>query len=160
MKYARIEKHDIANGDGVRVSIWVSGCRFHCNGCFNQELWDFDYGTEYTEKTLEEIITALDKPYISGLTILGGEPLAEENRAAVTALMWWVKFLFKDKKDIWLYTGYKYENIQGLEAIQMADVIVDDQFVEQLKDISLQFRGSRNQRIIRRKEITQNEKSN
>lgn len=147
MKYGKIKKTDIANGEGVRVSLWVSGCRFHCPGCFNQEAQSFEYGEPFNSTIAGEIFKALSPEYISGLTILGGEPLDPLNVAQVTALARVYKFLFREKS-LWIYTGYKYEDVQDLEIMDFVDVLVDGRFLEDQKDISLQFRGSRNQRLI------------
>ncbi len=161
MHYGKIRNCDIANGQGVRVSLFVSGCRNHCKNCFQPETWDFDYGTPYTEKTEEYIIQLLSKPYIQGLTILGGEPLEPENQQGLLRLLKRVKFDYPEK-DIWCYTGYTLE--QALEEgspcrcnvtdelLSAIDVLVDGRFVEELKDITLKFRGSSNQRIISMKE--------
>lgn len=147
MKYGKIKKTDIANGEGVRVSIWVSGCRFHCPGCFNKESQAFDYGEPFNSLTADEIYKALSPDYISGLTILGGEPLDPLNVNMVTALARVFKFLYRNKS-LWIYTGYTYEEVKDLEIMSFVDVLVDGQFQEDKKDISLKFRGSSNQRII------------
>lgn len=147
MRYGTIKKTDIANGDGVRVSIWVSGCDFHCPGCFNLESQAYGYGEEFSSSTVQEITESLIPDYISGLTILGGEPLAPRNIEQVTILAKVVRFLFKDKT-IWIYTGYEYEEIKDLEILRYIDILVDGRFIFDQKDISLQFKGSRNQRII------------
>ena len=150
MHYGKIKKTDIANGPGVRVSLFVSGCRNHCKGCFNPETWDFNYGQEYDGvNTVNEIIEALSPEYISGLSILGGDPIERENISEVVTLCNLVKRLYPDKT-IWLYTGYKYEDIAEMypNVLEVIDVMVDGPFVEELKDISLVFRGSSNQRII------------
>lgn len=148
MNYAKLRSVDISNGSGVRVSLFVSGCNNHCKGCFNPETWDFKYGKRYHEvDTTNKILKLLDHDYISGLTILGGEPLDVKNLGVVTNLCWIVKHVYPDKT-IWLYTGDIYENVKYLEVINYIDVLVDGAFVEELKDISLTFRGSSNQRII------------
>ena len=150
MYYGRIKKTDIANGPGVRVSLFVSGCRNHCKGCFQPETWSFNYGQEYDGvNTTNEIIEALSPEYISGLSILGGDPIERENISEVVTLCYLVKRLYPDKT-IWLYTGYKYEDIAEMypNVLEVIDVMVDGPFVEELKDISLVFRGSSNQRII------------
>ena len=147
MNYGRINYTDIANGPGVRVSLFVSGCRNRCKGCFNPETWDFNYGEEFTLKSFIDIDNALDPDHIDGLTILGGDPMEPENIEIVTALCESVKTSHPDKS-IWVYTGYLYEDIRGLEIMRYIDVLVDGPFIEELKDISLQFRGSSNQRII------------
>lgn len=161
MYYGMIRNCDIANGQGVRVSLFVSGCRNHCKNCFQPETWNFDYGTPYTEETEEYIIQLLSKPYIQGLTILGGEPLEPENQQGLLRLLKRVKSDYPEK-DIWCYTGYTLE--QALkdgspcrcdvtdELLSAIDVLVDGRFVEELKDITLKFRGSSNQRIISMKE--------
>ena len=150
MNYGRIKKTDIANGPGVRVSLFVSGCRNHCKGCFQPETWSFNYGQEYDGvNTVNEIIEALSPEYISGLSILGGDPIERENISEVVTLCYLVKRLYPDKT-IWLYTGYKYEDIAEMypNVLEVIDVMVDGPFIEDLKDISLVFRGSSNQRII------------
>lgn len=154
MNYGRIKKTDIANGPGVRVSLFVSGCRNHCKGCFQPETWDFNYGQEYDGvNTANEIIEALSPEYISGLSILGGDPIERENVSEVVTLCHLVKLLYPDKS-IWLWTGYYYEELllREPEILEYVDVIVDGPFKENLKDISLVWRGSSNQRIINVKE--------
>ena len=149
MNYGAIKENDIANGPGVRVSLFVSGCRNRCKGCFNPETWRFDYGQEFTLKTFFEIEDALDKKHIDGLTILGGDPFEPENIEIVTAICEAVKKLCPGKT-IWIYTGYTYEyvSLKYPEILDYIDVLVDGPFIEALKDISLEFRGSSNQRII------------
>lgn len=149
MNYGAIKKTDIANGEGVRVSLFVSGCRHHCKGCFNQEAWDFSYGQAFTYDTINEILDAMDHPYIKGLSILGGEPLDPANIQWVETLIFCVRSKFGADKDIWVYTGYTYEEVKDLDLLHWVDVLVDGPFIEEQKDISLRFRGSRNQRIIR-----------
>jgi anaerobic ribonucleoside-triphosphate reductase activating protein len=147
MNYGEIKYTDIANGPGVRVSLFVSGCRNRCKGCFNPETWDFNFGKKFTLSTLTDILIGLEKPYISGLTILGGDPLEPENLPTVTAICRTIKTINSDKS-IWIYTGYLYEDFQNLELFDYVDVVIDGKFIESQKDISLQFRGSRNQKII------------
>lgn len=147
MNYGRINKTDIANGPGVRVSLFVSGCRNRCKGCFQPETWNFNYGKEFTLETMLEIEDALDNDYIDGFTILGGDPFEPENIATVTAICDAIKIVYPDKS-IWIYTGYLYEDFINREVMRYIDVLVDGPFIEELKDISLQFRGSSNQRII------------
>lgn len=158
MHYGNIKKHDIANGTGVRVTLFVSGCRHHCKGCFNSETWDFNYGKPYTAQTQQEILEALKPGYIQGLTLLGGEPFEPENQAELTALLKKMRELYP-QKDIWIYSGYTYEEITDPEnpachgentdaMLSMADVLVDGKFHLQERDLTLKFRGSSNQRII------------
>ena len=147
MNYAEIKKVDIANGPGVRVSLFVSGCRNHCKGCFNPETWDFDYGRPFTRETEDEIIEALRPSWIQGLSILGGEPTEEENAAVLIPFLKRVRAVLLDK-DIWLYSGYTYEALRDKEILSLADVLVDGPFLLEQKDAGLAFRGSRNQRII------------
>ena len=149
MNYGGIIKNDIANGPGVRVSLFVSGCRNHCPGCFQPETWDFDYGEPFTKKTEKEIMEALRPSWIQGLSILGGDPMEPENRRALLPLLKRIR-VFLPEKDVWLYTGYVYETLTDAEILKWVDVVVDGPFIEAEKDISLSFRGSRNQRIIRR----------
>lgn len=147
MNYGRIKKNDIANGPGVRVSLFVSGCRNHCPGCFNPETWDFNFGEPFTKKTEKEIIKALRPSWIQGLSILGGDPMEPENQRTLLPLLKRIKVMLSDK-DVWLYTGYTYEQIRDAEILKWIDVLVDGPFIEAEKDITLTFRGSRNQRII------------
>lgn len=157
MNFATIKKYDVANGPGVRVSLFVSGCTHRCKGCFNAEAWDFDYGQPYTAKTEEEILSALDHSYIAGLSLLGGEPFDPRNQEMVCGLLKKVRARFP-QKDVWCYTGYTLDKDlkEGGAAytpftkdmLESIDVIVDGEFVEALKDIKLRFRGSSNQRII------------
>ncbi len=157
MHYGEIKKCDIANGEGVRVSLFVSGCTHHCPGCFNQETWDFSYGKEYTEETEKEILNALDHEYINGLSLLGGEPFEPQNQEVLVSLLRKVRERFP-QKDVWCYTGYLFDReLQNEsrarceytdEMVSMIDILVDGRFVESLKDITLVFRGSSNQRVI------------
>lgn len=157
MYYADIKKADVANGIGVRISLFVSGCTHHCKGCFNEEAWDFHYGNEFTDKQIDKIIDLMDHPYISGLTLLGGEPLEHVNQQGILPLLRKVKEKFPDK-NVWCYSGYTFEtDILGRmykdwketqEVLSYIDVLVDGKFEEDKKDIKLRFRGSSNQRII------------
>ena len=164
MKYAKIKKCDVSNGPSVRVSLFVSGCNRHCKGCFNEEAWDFEYGNEFTNKEIEDIINLLEPSYISGLSILGGEPLELINQEGIIPLLKKVREIYKDKKNIWLYTGYTYEDILKMpnqeikEILKLIDVLVDGEFKEDLKDPLLYFRGSSNQRIIDVKQTLKNKK--
>jgi anaerobic ribonucleoside-triphosphate reductase activating protein len=147
MNYAGIKKVDIANGPGVRVSLFVSGCRNHCRGCFNPETWDFNYGDPFTKETEDEIIAALRPSWIQGLSILGGEPTEEENEKVLIPFLERVRRELPEK-DIWLYSGYTWEMLQSEEILTLVDVLVDGPFLLEQKDAGLAFRGSRNQRII------------
>jgi len=156
MNYGAIKKYDIANGEGIRVSLFVSGCTHRCRNCFNQEAWDFGYGLPFTKDTEEEILQALAPDFISGLSLLGGEPFEPENQKELVKLVRRVKERYP-RKDIWCYTGYTLERLLVKsrarcqvtdEFLAMIDVLVDGKFVEELKDISLPFRGSSNQRVI------------
>ena len=147
MNYGKIKKVDIANGPGVRVSLFVSGCRNHCPGCFNPETWDFGYGEPFTKKTEKEIIKALRPSWIQGLSILGGDPMEPENQRALLPLLKRIRVMLPEK-DIWLYTGYHLDSVSSSPLLPYVDVVVDGPFMEAEKDISLAFRGSRNQRII------------
>lgn len=157
MYYGELKKCDIANGEGVRVSLFVSGCTHHCPGCFNKDTWDFCYGKEYTEVTEEEILQALEPGYINGLSLLGGEPFEPQNQEVLVHLLRKVRERYP-QKDIWCYSGYLFDReLLGEsrarcgytdEMLSMLDVLVDGRFVESLKDITLVFRGSSNQRLI------------
>lgn len=148
MNYATIKYPDIANGPGVRVSLFVSGCRRRCKGCFNSEAWDFNYGQKMTVETDHELVKLLDNEHIAGLSILGGDPLEPENREHVQLTCECVRLCFGNTKTIWLWTGYLWEDVKDLPVMKYIDILVDGPFVEELKDLSLAFRGSSNQRII------------
>ncbi len=157
MYYGEIKKTDIANGPGVRVSLFVSGCRHHCKGCFNQPTWEFDYGRPYTQDTETEIMEALAPDYIAGFSLLGGEPFEPENQQELVKLLRKIKETYP-KKNIWVYSGYLLdEDLQKDspqrtevtdEMLSLIDVLVDGEFILDKKDVSLTFRGSANQRII------------
>ena len=157
MNYAEIKNCDIANGPGVRVSLFVSGCTHHCPGCFNQVAWDFDYGQPFTQQTIDEILKLLAPGYIKGLTLLGGEPFEPENQPAVVELLRQIKSKYPEKT-IWAFSGYLFDRdiLPGhlgnpeitREYLSYLDVLVDGPFVEAKKNLSLRFRGSENQRII------------
>jgi anaerobic ribonucleoside-triphosphate reductase activating protein len=155
MKYGNIKFVDSSNGQGVRVSLYVSGCRNHCKGCFNEATWDFDYGEEFTPIQENEIIEACKKSFISGLTILGGEPMEEVNVTSVSDLIDSVRWVYGDTKSIWLYTGYTFEELVTKDKevyrniLNKIDCLVDGAYIDELKDMSLQYRGSSNQRIIK-----------
>ena len=147
MNYATIRPFDIANGEGVRVSLFVSGCTRACKGCFNKEAWDFNYGQEFTWETLHELERLVNDPNVSGLSILGGDPLEPKNRQWVETICAYIRHNCPDKT-IWLWTGALWENVKDLAVIQYVDILVDGPFIEDLKDLRLKWRGSSNQRII------------
>ena len=157
MNYGEIKNFDIANGEGVRVSLFVSGCTHHCKNCFNKETWSFDYGEPFTGEVEEKIIAELAPSYINGLSLLGGEPFEPQNQQGLIPLLRRVKTELPDK-NIWCYTGYLFDkDLLGEsrarceytdEMLSYIDVLVDGEFVQELYSITLQFRGSSNQRII------------
>lgn len=157
MNYADIKTVDIQDGTGIRVSIYVSGCHFHCKGCHNKEAWDFNYGKKFDETTINYIINAMDHEYISGLSILGGEPMELANQQALVGLVKKVKEIYP-QKTIWCYTGYKFkedllekmykEYSYTKELLNNIDIIVDGEFIEEKKLVDLKFRGSTNQKKI------------
>ncbi len=156
MNIATIKYYDIANGKGVRTSVFVSGCRHHCPNCFNEVAWDFNYGEEYTKDVENKIIESLAPDYIDGISILGGEPFEVENQKDLVILLQKIKNIYP-KKTVWIYSGFTFEEIKngsrasGLyanELLSLCDVLVDGRFIEAQKNISLKFRGSENQRII------------
>ena len=147
MNYSKIIPLDIANGPGWRVSLFVSGCRRGCKGCFNQEAWDFNYGQEFTWDTLHEIERALKSKYIDGLSILGGDPFEPENQTWVETLCAYIKHNCPEKS-VWVWTGYSWEDVRELPVMKYIDVLVDGKFEESLKDLRLKWRGSSNQRVI------------
>ena len=156
MHYANIKNCDIANGPGVRVSLFVSGCTHHCPGCFNEVAWDFEYGEPFTQQTIDTIRDRLAPDFIRGLTLLGGEPFEPQNQPAVLDLLRQVKTRYP-QKSVWAFSGYTYEQISSgrlgdwnitQEYLRYLDVLVDGPFIEARKDLSLRFRGSDNQRQI------------
>lgn len=147
MNYAKILPFDVGNGPGFRVSLWVSGCRRHCKGCFNKEVWDFKYGQEFTAETLLELERLLKNPNIEGLSILGGDPFEPENRERVDTICKLV-WLYHPDKTVWVWTGYLFEDLKDLDVMKYIDVLVDGRFEEDKKDLRLKWRGSSNQRII------------
>ena len=154
MNYATIKNCDIANGPGVRVSLFVSGCTHRCPGCFNEVAWDFDYGEPFTQETVDTILAMLKPGYIRGLTLLGGEPFEPENQGAIVALLRQVKRAYPEKS-IWAFSGYLFDRdiLSGRlgdtsEYLSYLDVLVDGPFVMAKKNLSLRFRGSENQRLI------------
>lgn len=157
MNYSLIRKCDIANGPGVRVSLFVSGCTHHCPGCFQPETWDFNYGKKFTDETIWEILRLLEPNYIDGLTVLGGEPLDERNMDDVWALLDVVRRMGSPEKTVWLYTGSTLEQLRARpyqygqltkDILNKVDILVDGPFVEAKKDLRLKFCGSSNQRLI------------
>ncbi len=159
MHYATVKWYDIANGEGVRVSLFVSGCTHHCKNCFNEVAWDFSYGEPFDEVIQNKIINELASSYIAGLSLLGGEPLEPQNQAALYPFLQRVRETYPEK-NIWCYTGFTYDEKTGKlreenkntentrELLSLVDVLVDGAYVEELKDIRLKFRGSSNQRVI------------
>lgn len=161
MNYHKIEKTSIVNGTGIRVVLWVSGCSLHCKGCHNPETWDINSGKEFNEEARKELFELLNKTYIQGITFSGGHPLENQNVETIYLLIKEIKEKFP-RKDIWLYTGYTWENIFSTvvtdnldinrfyrqEVVKMCDVVVDGKYVEALKDITLKWKGSSNQRVI------------
>ena len=156
MNYATIKNCDIANGPGVRVSLFVSGCTHHCKGCFNEVAWDFDYGQPFTNETIQTILDMMKPGYIKGLTLLGGEPFEPQNQGPIVELLRQVKKTYPDKS-IWAFSGYLFEKITShtlgdwavtREFLNSLDVLVDGPFVEEKKNLALRFRGSENQRLI------------
>lgn len=144
MRYASIRSFDVSNGIGCGIALFVQGCHFHCKNCFNQTTWDFAGGREFDAKSKETLYSLLDNSHMMRLSILGGEPLAPENIKAVTE----IAKDFAGKKVLWLYTGYRYEEILDKEILKYIDYLVDGRYVDELRDLSLKFRGSSNQRII------------
>ena len=154
MNVATIKKNDIANGVGVRVSLFVSGCRHRCRGCFNREAWEFAYGEPYTRQTQEMLLNVCDHSYVAGLSLLGGEPFEPENQQALIGLLREFRERFP-QKTVWCYSGFTFEELYdgtignyAKEMLSLLDVLVDGRFVEEKKDLSLLFRGSSNQRIL------------
>ena len=156
MHYGLIKKCDIANGEGIRVSLFVSGCRNRCPGCFQPETWDFTYGKLFDKSAADEIFSAVDNPSVRGLTILGGEPMEPENQRELLPLLREFKVRFPDKT-VWIYTGSTYEELTGEHRchtvetegiLSLTDILVDGRYIEEEKSLGLRFRGSKNQRII------------
>ena len=147
MKYHNITHDDMLNGSGLRVVLWVSGCEHMCPNCHNQITWDINNGLDFDEEAKKEIFDALEKDYIKGITFSGGDPLHKQNREDILKLAKEIKLKFP-KKDIWLYTGYTWEEINDLDIIQYIDILVDGRFIEELADEQLHWRGSPNQRVI------------
>lgn len=167
MRYATIKKLDIANGPGIRVSLFVSGCTHHCKGCFNPEAWDFQYGEEFTDAVENEILEALKPDYIHGLSLLGGEPFEPQNQKALLPFLRRFKEMYPHKT-VWCYSGYDFEKdmLTGnlgpweitQEMLSYIDILVDGEFVLEKKNPNLRFRGSENQRVIRVQDSLQEDK--
>ena len=147
MNYHKIDKCSISNGIGFRVVLWVSGCSHHCDGCHNPETWDKENGIVFEQNDWYKIARELERPYISGITYSGGDPLFPANRSIITSMAKTIHQLYPDKTQ-WLYTGYKFEDIKDLEIMKYIDVLVDGEYIDSLRDTSLPFRGSSNQRLI------------
>ena len=157
MNYAEIKYCDVANGPGVRTSLFVSGCSHHCPGCFNEIAWDFEYGKPFTQETIDAILASLEPDYIQGLTLLGGEPFEYSNQKGLLPLVRQVREVLP-QKDIWCFTGFLFDKdiIENMckrwketnELLSYIDVLVDGRFVEELKNLNLKFKGSENQRTI------------
>ncbi len=157
MNYADIKQYDVANGPGIRVSVFVSGCTHYCKGCFNKEAWDFNYGKPFTDDTIQTVLTYLKPSYVKGLTVLGGEPLEPKNQPEVLRLLKAVKKQYPEKS-VWMFSGYDFEKDilnrmcqevpETKEILSCLEVLVDGKFVEELKNLSLRFKGSSNQRTI------------
>ena len=156
MNYATIKPIDVANGPGVRVSLFVSGCTHHCKGCFNSKAWDFNYGKPFEKQAEEEIFSALSPDYIEGFSLLGGEPFEPQNQETLLPFLRKLKDKFPNKS-IWCYSGYSFEDIvagnvgdklTAMSMLSLIDILVDGEFIEEQKDLHLRFRGSANQRVI------------
>ena len=156
MNYATIKPIDVANGPGVRVSLFVSGCTHHCKGCSNSEAWDFNYGKPFEKQAEEEIFSALSPDYIEGFSLLGGEPFEPQNQETLLPFLRKLKDKFPNKS-IWCYSGYSFEDIvagkvgdklTAMSMLSLIDILVDGEFIEEQKDLHLRFRGSANQRVI------------
>lgn len=160
MNWAEIKYNDIANGEGVRTSLFVSGCKHHCKNCFNEIAWDFNYGKPFDKETADKIIESAEPDWISGVSLLGGEPFEPENQQALLDFLVSLKAKLPNK-NVWCYTGFTFEEIMGIsnskcrcatdiskKLLSLIDILVDGRFEEELKDIRLKFRGSSNQRII------------
>ena len=148
MRYNLIRKMDISNGPGVRVSIFMQGCSFHCKNCFNSETWDFNGGKEFTQDTINEVLDLCKQGHVKGLSILGGEPLHPQNIEGTTALAKAFKEKFPNKS-LWMWSGFKFdEDLKGKDVLNYVDVLVDGQYKDELHDFTLKWRGSSNQRVI------------
>ena len=158
MRYHNITKDDMLNGDGLRVVLWVSGCERRCKNCHNPVTWDIESGLEFDDAAKDELFIEADKPYISGLTVSGGDPLHPRNRSDVGNLLREFREHFPHKT-IWLYTGYEWHEVKDLPFMSMVDVLVDGTYIDALKDVNLPWRGSSNQKIIDVKKSIENGKT-
>lgn len=147
MNYVKIDKCSISNGVGFRTVLWVSGCNHHCNNCQNQQTWDKNSGIHFGEDEWKELLSNLEKPYISGITYSGGDPLFIENRETIRDISKAIRNLYPTKTQ-WLYTGYKFEEVKDLEIMKYLDVVIDGEYIDSQRDITLAWRGSKNQRVI------------
>ncbi len=158
MRYNVIRKMDISNGPGVRVSIFMQGCQFHCKNCFNPETWEFEEGKEFTKETIQKVLDLCQKNEIKGLSILGGEPMHPTNIEGTTKLAKAFKEKYPDKT-IWAWSGFKFEDLKDKDVFQYIDVLVDGQYKDELHDPTLKWRGSSNQRVIDIKESLKENKT-
>ena len=142
MRYASIRDMDISNGNGIGVALFTQGCHFHCKNCFNKATWDFDGGKEFTKETCDKFMKLVNRPFIKRVSILGGEPLAKENVDDVCNILKQIK-----NKTIWVYTGHTFETVKNYDIMKYIDYLVDGQYVDELRDLTLEFRGSSNQNI-------------
>ena len=147
MNYIKITKFDTSNGPGIRVVLWTAGCSHHCNNCHNRETWDPQSGIEFTDATFNELIESINKPFIKGITFSGGDPLYPKNKDTITEIAKYIRSKFP-QKSIWCYTGYLYEQVQDLEVINYLDVLVDGEYHDWERNITLPYCGSENQRVI------------
>ena len=148
MNYHNITKDDMLNGDGLRVVLWVAGCNHHCQGCQNPQTWDINSGIPFDNTAKLELFAELDKEYIDGITLSGGDPLHPQNLQSTTKLLKEIKEKYPNKT-VWIYTGYTYEQVQEKELLKYIDVLVDGPYIKSRRDLNLEYRGSSNQRIIR-----------
>ena len=147
MKYAQIRSMDISDGPGIRVALYTQGCPIHCKGCHNQSTWDFNGGKEFNRGHIKLILDLCDKDYIAGLSILGGEPLVSSNFQDIASLVQQFKIRYPNKT-IWLWTGFLFDNVKNLEIMNYLDTLIDGQYIDELHDFTLKYRGSSNQRVI------------
>ena len=156
MRYVKIERNSVANGVGIRTVLWCQGCSLHCKGCHNPHTWDFDSGKIFDVKAVQTICEELEKPYVAGLTLSGGHPLEPNNIKECTALCRYLKPKYP-QKTIWLYTGWLWESIKQLDIMKYIDVVVEGPYIDSLRDITLKYCGSKNQRVIDvKKSLTEN----